>query len=84
MGEASFHVGNHTNHTGEDEAKQLRDEIRAIREQLSQEIVELDRRRREAVVKMRKFSVWAVAGAVGALLLFSLLPLGGDERSNAV
>jgi predicted nucleic acid-binding Zn-ribbon protein len=56
MGQASFHVGNHTGHSAEEEAAQLRDEISAIRRQLTDEIEELDRRRKNAVVRLNNFS----------------------------
>jgi hypothetical protein len=79
MGEASFHIGNNSSNALEEESQRLREEITAIRQQLSIELAELDRRRREATVKIRKFSVYAAGAAVGALLLFSILPLRSHE-----
>lgn len=80
MGEASFHIGNNTGtHALEEEAQRLREEISAIRGQLSVELAELDRRRREATAKVRKLGVWAAGAAVGALLLFSILPLRSTD-----
>jgi large-conductance mechanosensitive channel len=56
MGQASFHVGNHTGHAAEEEAKQLRAEISELRKLLTDEVVELDNRRKQAVVKVQGYS----------------------------
>jgi hypothetical protein len=73
MGEGKLHLGTEGG-SAEKRAVQLKNEIAAIRERLSEDIAELDRRRHVTVAKAKHYSVAATAAAVGvgALLISAL------------
>ena len=71
------------NGSGDQEAARLRQEIAHIRDNLSREIAELDRRRVAAVAKARKYAVVAgVAGLGTGALITTALVIGNKFLSK--